>query len=49
MASFGFLTPVFAALCSVLILDEPMTPSLALALALVAGGIVLVNRKPRRG
>ncbi|HSF95664.1 MAG TPA: DMT family transporter, partial [Thermohalobaculum sp.] len=45
MASFGFLTPLFAVVFGWLILDEPITPSLALALALVAAGIVLVNRR----
>jgi len=43
---FVFLTPIFALLFGTLWLHEPVTPTLLTALALVAGGIVLVNRKP---
>lgn len=43
---FVFLTPLFAMLFGALWLHEPVTPSLVVALALVAVGIVLVNRKP---
>lgn len=43
---FVFLTPLFAMLFGALWLHEPITPSLLAALALVAVGIVLVNRKP---
>jgi drug/metabolite transporter (DMT)-like permease len=43
---FVFLTPLFALLAGALWLREPVTPSLLAALALVAAGIVLVNRKP---
>lgn len=43
---FVFLTPMFALLFGTLWLREPVTPTLLTALALVAGGIVLVNRKP---
>jgi drug/metabolite transporter (DMT)-like permease len=43
---FVFLTPLFALLFGALWLHEPVTPSLLAALALVAAGIVLVNRKP---
>lgn len=43
---FVFLTPIFALLFGALWLQEPVTPSLVVALALVAIGIVLVNRKP---
>ncbi|WP_066710388.1 DMT family transporter [Curvibacter delicatus] len=42
---FVFLTPMFALLFGALWLHEPLTPSLLTALALVAIGIVLVNRK----
>lgn len=44
---FVFLTPLFALLFGSLWLHEAVTPSLIGALALVAAGIVLVNRKPR--
>ena len=43
---FVFLTPIFALLFGALWLHEAVTPSLLAALALVAAGIVLVNRKP---
>jgi drug/metabolite transporter (DMT)-like permease len=46
MSSFTFLTPVFALVFGVVLLDEPLTLQLVLALCGVAAGIVLVNRKP---
>jgi drug/metabolite transporter (DMT)-like permease len=46
MASFTFLTPVFALVFGVALLSEPLTLQLVLALSGVAVGIVLVNRKP---
>jgi drug/metabolite transporter (DMT)-like permease len=46
MSSFVFLTPVFALLFGASWLGEPITPALVAALALVAVGIVLVNRRP---
>ncbi|WP_372827744.1 DMT family transporter [Polaromonas sp.] len=42
---FVFLTPLFALLFGALWLKEAVTPSLLAALALVAVGIVLVNRR----
>jgi drug/metabolite transporter (DMT)-like permease len=45
MASFTFLTPVFALVFGVALLGEPLTLQLTLALVGVAVGIVLVNRK----
>jgi drug/metabolite transporter (DMT)-like permease len=45
MSSFTFLTPVFALVFGVVLLDEPLTLHLVLALTGVAAGIVLVNRK----
>lgn len=42
---FVFLTPLFALGAGALWLREPITPSLLAALALVALGIVLVNRR----
>jgi len=44
MSSFTFLTPLFALVFGVLLLSEPLTPQLVIALAGVAVGIVLVNR-----
>ena len=43
---FVFLTPLFALLFGTLLLHEPVTTTLLVALGLVALGIVLVNRKP---
>lgn len=47
LSSFTFLTPVFALAFGVALLDEPLTLQLVLALAAVAAGIVLVNRRRR--
>lgn len=47
LAAFSFLTPLFGVLAGALLLSERITPALALALALVALGIWLVNRPPR--
>ncbi|RZJ04031.1 MAG: DMT family transporter [Haliea sp.] len=49
MSSFTFLTPVFALVFGVLLLKEPLTLQLVLALLGVAVGIVLVNRKAPAG
>ncbi len=46
LASFTFLTPLFGVLSGGLLLDEPVTSMLLLALLLVAAGIYLVNRPP---
>lgn len=43
---FVFLTPVFALLFGALWLDERVSLNLVVGVALVAAGIVLVNRKP---
>ena len=48
MSSFTFLTPVFALVFGVVLLKEPLTLQLMLALCGVAAGIVLVNRRPTR-
>lgn len=44
LAPFLFLTPVFAAIASALVLGEALTPSLIASLGLVAAGIWVVNR-----
>jgi drug/metabolite transporter (DMT)-like permease len=46
ISAFVFLTPLFALLFGVLWLGEAVSLTLGLSLALVAAGIVLVNRKP---
>lgn len=46
LASFSFLTPIFGVLAGGLFLDEPLTPAVWLALALVGTGIRVANRGP---
>ena len=48
LASFTFLTPLFGVAAGALLLAEPVTANLLLAVGLVAGGIYLVNRPARR-
>ena len=48
VAAFTLLTPVFGLLAGVLLLDEPLTVRLLVALAAVCAGIALVNYRPRR-
>lgn len=48
VASFSFLTPVFGVALGWALLSEPLTPGVFIALALVAVGMVLINRPPRR-
>jgi drug/metabolite transporter (DMT)-like permease len=45
LASFTLLTPVFGLLLGALLLGEPITLRLVIALLAVAAGIVLVNRR----
>ena len=47
LASFTLLTPVFGLLMGAVLLGEPITARLVVALAAVATGIVLVNRRAR--
>lgn len=44
LSAFTFLTPLFGVAAGHLVLAEPLTPAFAAAVALVAGGLVLVNR-----
>jgi len=44
LSAFTFLTPLFGVAAGHLVLDEPLTPAFALAVAFVALGLVLVNR-----
>ena len=46
LASFTLLTPVFGLLLGAVLLGEPITLQLVVALATVAAGIVVVSRKP---
>jgi drug/metabolite transporter (DMT)-like permease len=47
LAAFSFLTPLFGVIAAHLLLDEPVTGTLAVSLALVGLGIWLVNRPAR--
>lgn len=48
LSSFAFLTPAFGVLAGGLLLDEPLSLRIFLALGLIAIGIVIVNRPTRR-
>ena len=45
VASFSFLTPLFAILLGHYLYAEPLTLTLGVAFLLVAFGIVLINRR----
>lgn len=47
LASFAFLTPAFGVLCGGVLLGEPLTTRIILALALIAAGLTIVNRPQR--
>jgi drug/metabolite transporter (DMT)-like permease len=44
LSAFTFLTPLFGVAAGHLVLGEPLTPAFAIAVLLVATGLVLVNR-----
>jgi drug/metabolite transporter (DMT)-like permease len=44
LSAFTFLTPLFGVTAGHFVLNEPLTPAFALAVALVVGGLLLVNR-----
>ena len=46
LSSFVFLTPAFGVFCGSIILDEPMTMKMFMALGLIAAGLIVVNRRP---
>ncbi len=46
VASFSFLTPIFGVTLGWLLLNEPIGPGIIGAVALVAVGLILVNRRP---
>jgi len=48
VASFSFVSPVFSVLLGWVLLSEDVAPSVWGALVLVASGIYLINRRPRR-
>jgi drug/metabolite transporter (DMT)-like permease len=44
LSTFTFLTPLFGVAAGHFVLDEPITPAFALAVAMVIAGLMLVNR-----
>jgi drug/metabolite transporter (DMT)-like permease len=44
LSAFTFLSPLFGVAAGHLVLGDPLTPAFLLAVALVAAGLVLVNR-----
>lgn len=44
LSAFTFLTPLFGVAAGYFVLGDPLTPSFLLAVALVTGGLILVNR-----
>jgi drug/metabolite transporter (DMT)-like permease len=46
LSAFTFLSPLFGVAAGHLVLHEPLTPPFAVAVLLVAGGLVVVNRPP---
>lgn len=48
LSSFAFLSPVFGVLCGAVLLGEPPTIRIFLALGLIAAGLIIVNRSARR-
>lgn len=44
LSAFSFLTPLFGVVAGHLVLGEPLTTAFAAAVALVAAGLILVNR-----
>ncbi len=48
LSSFSFLTPVMGVIAGIVLLGEPLTPAVVLALALVGAGIWIANRPVAR-
>ena len=44
LSAFTFLTPLFGVTAGHVVLNEPLTPAFAVAVGLVTGGLLLVNR-----
>ncbi len=44
LSVFTFLTPLFGVAAGHIVLNEPLTPAFVVAVAFVAGGLLLVNR-----
>jgi len=48
LSSFAFLSPAFGVLCGAVLLGEPLTIRIFLALGLIAAGLIIVNRPARK-
>lgn len=48
LSSFTFLSPVFGVLSAAVLLNEPLTVRIFLALGLIAAGLIIVNRPARK-
>ncbi|UVK41610.1 DMT family transporter [Mesorhizobium sp. AR10] len=48
LSSFTFLSPVFGVLCGAVLLNEPLTVRIFLALGFIAAGLIIVNRPVRK-
>jgi drug/metabolite transporter (DMT)-like permease len=48
LSSFAFLSPVFGVLCGAVLLGEPLSWRIFVALVLIAAGLTVVNRPARR-
>ncbi len=48
LSSFAFLTPAFGVVLGGMLLDEPLSPRIFLALGLIAVGLLVVNRPGRK-
>jgi drug/metabolite transporter (DMT)-like permease len=46
--SFVFIMPIAGVVCSGLVLNEPITPNLIIAMAFIAAGILLIHLSPKK-
>jgi drug/metabolite transporter (DMT)-like permease len=46
--SFVFIMPIAGVVCSGLLLNEPITPNLIVAVAFIAGGILMIHVGPKK-
>jgi drug/metabolite transporter (DMT)-like permease len=46
--SFVFIMPIAGVVCSGLVLNEPITPNLIVAVVLIAGGILMIHLGPKK-
>lgn len=46
--AFVFIMPIAGVVCSALVLHEPITPNLIVALVMIAAGILVIHQSPRK-